>query len=253
MCSGGMRKSWLAFPAAPRTTPWGTHAYIISAVMAEQLANLGKWMIHRAALVNEDKSAWELDGDDIKIDHFIKNYYDQLLPAEHRQRYITRDSFICGLHEAYACLWPSPACGYGSTSPSGALCSYRWMIFGTPKAIPWSFGSVVSSASNGCRCECEDIDDCIMAGRAPIAPSTGLASQHNCGNRIGHLKKWHKVRRISDVFRVRESVMVQIRTESMDKGRTVKPFSGRQRWSRQASVLLLSHRCRVQGGQLKQA
>lgn len=45
-------------------------------------------MIHRAALQNGDKSAWELDGDDIKIDHFIKNYYEHLLPARHRQRYV---------------------------------------------------------------------------------------------------------------------------------------------------------------------
>ena len=51
-------------------------------------------MISRAALENGDKSAWELDGDDIKIDHFIKNYYDYLLPARHRRRYLTRHSLV---------------------------------------------------------------------------------------------------------------------------------------------------------------
>ena len=76
-----------ALAAAPQTTPWGTHAYIISLSAAERLSNLGSWMIQRAALENDDKSAWELDGDDIKIDHFIRNYYDHLLPAKDRNRY----------------------------------------------------------------------------------------------------------------------------------------------------------------------
>ncbi len=83
-----------AFTVAPGTTPWGTHAYIISAIAAEYLLNLASWMLQRAALQNGDKSAWELDGDDIKIDHFLKNYYEHLLPARHRQRYVARHLLV---------------------------------------------------------------------------------------------------------------------------------------------------------------
>lgn len=75
-----------------------------------------------------------------------------------------------------------------------ALC--RWIVFGTPETMPWSFGSVVSSGSDGCRCKCEEIQNCIVGGKAPIAPSTGLASQHNCGKNIASLNKWHQVRRV---------------------------------------------------------
>lgn len=52
----------------------------------------------------------------------------------------------------------------------------------------------MSSASNTCRCKCEELDDCLVHGKAPIAPSTGLASQHNCGRNVGLLRKWHQVR-----------------------------------------------------------
>lgn len=71
---------------APDTTPWGTHAYIISAGLAERMARVGDWMLNRAKLGVNDKSAWELDGDDINSDHFLRNYYEQLISVEERQR-----------------------------------------------------------------------------------------------------------------------------------------------------------------------
>ncbi len=80
---------------APKSLPWGTHAYIIGAELAERLLLLGEYIISRSRLNNEDKSAWVLDGDDIKIDHFINNYYNRMLPKEERSK--------CAL------IWP-PVC-----------------------------------------------------------------------------------------------------------------------------------------------
>ncbi len=72
---------------APRTAPWGTHAYVVDAETAERLALLGTHMMDRARLhAARRASAWQLDGHDIKIDHFIKNYYDSLLPQRLRSR-----------------------------------------------------------------------------------------------------------------------------------------------------------------------
>ncbi len=36
---------------------------------------------------HEHKTAWQLDGDDIKIDHFIKNFYKHLVPHDDRSKY----------------------------------------------------------------------------------------------------------------------------------------------------------------------
>ena len=75
---------------APSTTPWGTHAYIIEAETAERLLLLGNHIIDRARRhASKRASSWQLDGHDIKIDHFIKNYYDDLLPRQHRSKYAT--------------------------------------------------------------------------------------------------------------------------------------------------------------------
>ena len=71
---------------APSTTPRGTHAYIISAEMAERMARAADWMLKRAQQGNGDRSAWELDADDVNSDHFIRNYYDYLTPSYERHR-----------------------------------------------------------------------------------------------------------------------------------------------------------------------
>ena len=76
----------LCTAAAPDEMPWGTHAYIIRAETAERLANFGEWMINRARKHNGDKTPWRLDGDDIRIDHFIRNYYRNLVTEADRQR-----------------------------------------------------------------------------------------------------------------------------------------------------------------------
>ena len=72
--------------AAPERLPWGTHAYIIRAETAERMANLGEWMISRARKNTKDKTPWALDGDDIKIDHFIGNFYKKLVNEVERER-----------------------------------------------------------------------------------------------------------------------------------------------------------------------
>ena len=79
--------SVLCTAAAPKEMPWGTHAYIIRAETAERMANLGEWMMNRARKNFGDKTPWTLDGDDIKIDHFIRNYYRNLVTEVERQRY----------------------------------------------------------------------------------------------------------------------------------------------------------------------
>ena len=79
--------------AAPSTTPWGTHAYIMEAETAERLLLLGNHVIDRARRhASKRASSWQLDGHDIKIDHFLKNYYDDLLPRRHRSKYAISES-----------------------------------------------------------------------------------------------------------------------------------------------------------------
>lgn len=72
---------------APPTTPYGTHAYIIEAETAERMALYGEYIVGRSKMNDGDKIPWSLDGDDIKIDHFIKNFYEKLLPKEEQHRY----------------------------------------------------------------------------------------------------------------------------------------------------------------------
>lgn len=71
----------------PVTVPYGAHAYIISAKTAERLALLGDHLISRARRGVGQRTAWQLDGDDIKIDHFLRNYYQSLLPVTDRAKY----------------------------------------------------------------------------------------------------------------------------------------------------------------------
>ena len=66
--------------------PWGTHAYIISAGTAERMAKLGEWMMSRARKNVGNRTPWTLDGADIRIDHFVRNYYRHLVIEVERQR-----------------------------------------------------------------------------------------------------------------------------------------------------------------------
>lgn len=66
----------------------------------------------------------------------------------------------------------------------------RWIIFGTPSYLPWSYGRVLAHGSNECRCQC-NVEECLRSGLAPVEPSTGLASQHRCKD-IAKLIEWHK-------------------------------------------------------------
>lgn len=43
-------------------------------------------MVKRAERNVADRSSWELDGHDFKIDHFIQNYYEHLVTRRDRSR-----------------------------------------------------------------------------------------------------------------------------------------------------------------------
>ena len=101
---------------APSTTPWGTHAYIIEAETAERLLLLGNHFIERARRhASKRASSWQLDGHDIKIDHFIKNYYDDLLPRRHRSKYASCKSVIQRQATMPPVMMPEDAVQYGRT------------------------------------------------------------------------------------------------------------------------------------------
>ena len=91
---------------APEVMPWGTHAYIISAQTAERMALTAGLMVARSRLPADGfhTTAWQLDGEDIKIDHYLSLFYSELTPQADRQR--------CGGPTPAACAWnPSrPPC-----------------------------------------------------------------------------------------------------------------------------------------------
>ena len=91
------------YAVAPPDIPWGTHAYIISADLAERLAKILEWMIQRALIERADKSTWELDGDDLNSDHFIRNYYNFLTPIKERKRWVCHDYPDCMLLSEVQC------------------------------------------------------------------------------------------------------------------------------------------------------
>ncbi len=53
-------------------------------------------MLDRAKPGHGDKSAWELDGDDINSDHFIANNCEHLMPIEERHAVcFTLNEHVC--------------------------------------------------------------------------------------------------------------------------------------------------------------
>lgn len=73
---------------APEVMPWGTHAYIIGARQAERMALTAELMVARSRHPTDDfhATAWQLDGEDIKIDHYLSVYYSDLTPKDDRRR-----------------------------------------------------------------------------------------------------------------------------------------------------------------------
>ena len=73
---------------APEEMPWGTHAYIISAQQAERMALTAELMVARSRLPFDDfhTTSWQLDGEDIKIDHYLSLFYSQLTTMADKQR-----------------------------------------------------------------------------------------------------------------------------------------------------------------------
>lgn len=91
----------LVHAAGPEKTPWGTHAYIISAHLAERMALLAKLMVERSKMPVPSvtvqgepywfhTTSWVLDGEDMKIDHFLSLVYDSLTPRSDKSRCANR-------------------------------------------------------------------------------------------------------------------------------------------------------------------
>jgi len=74
--------------AAPELLPWGTHAYVIGAAQAERMARLADLLVARSAHPVDEMhtTTWQLDGEDIKIDHFLSLVYSNLTVAAERSR-----------------------------------------------------------------------------------------------------------------------------------------------------------------------
>eukprot|EP00884_Botryococcus_braunii_P010278 jgi/Botrbrau1/19251/Bobra.0073s0004.1 len=150
--------------AGPEHTPWGTHAYIISAQLAERMALLAQLMVERSRMPAPSMTvagqpywyhttSWVLDGEDMKIDHFISLVYDSLTPQSEKS---------------------------------------RWLVFESTAEVPFVFHGVEWSRHGGCECGCgtpEMVTDCIHNGRAP-AYGTGLAAQHRCARNVHFVQQW---------------------------------------------------------------
>ena len=73
---------------APDKMPWGTHAYIVSSRQAERMALTVDMMIERSKRPVDDfhTTSWQLDGEDLKIDHYLSMYYTDLTPQDDKRR-----------------------------------------------------------------------------------------------------------------------------------------------------------------------
>ena len=73
---------------SPDKMPWGTHAYIVSSRQAERMALTADMMMLRSRHPVDDfhSTSWQLDGEDIKIDHYLSMYYSDLTPQDDKRR-----------------------------------------------------------------------------------------------------------------------------------------------------------------------
>ncbi|EIE18012.1 hypothetical protein COCSUDRAFT_68433 [Coccomyxa subellipsoidea C-169] len=134
--------------------PWGTHAYIINARQAERMALTAELMVARARHPTDDfhTTAWQLDGEDIKIDHYLSIYYSDLTPKNDRR---------------------------------------RWVVFDSPAKEPFRYGNVSWARNGGCQCSCANMAACAAEGRAP-AWGMGLVAQHTCREQVDRVPVWHQ-------------------------------------------------------------
>jgi hypothetical protein len=98
------RDEWLLQlrAVAPEVMPWGTHAYIISAQQAERMALTAELMVARSRLPFDDfhTTSWQLDGEDIKIDHYLSLFYSQLTTKADKHRCLTAVLHVIFWHPA---------------------------------------------------------------------------------------------------------------------------------------------------------
>jgi hypothetical protein len=81
--------SHVSCAVAPDKMPWGTHAYILSSRQAERMALTADMMIARSRHPVDDfhTTSWQLDGEDLKIDHYLSMYYTDLTPQDDKRRW----------------------------------------------------------------------------------------------------------------------------------------------------------------------
>lgn len=81
--------SHVSCAVAPDKMPWGTHAYIVSSRQAERMALTADMMIARSRHPVDDfhTTSWQLDGEDLKIDHYLSMYYTDLTPQDDKRRW----------------------------------------------------------------------------------------------------------------------------------------------------------------------
>ncbi|CAL8466291.1 g5827 [Coccomyxa elongata] len=139
---------------APEAMPWGTHAYIIASRQAERMALTAEMMVSRARHPIDDfhTTSWQLDGEDIKIDHYLSVYYSDLTPKDDKR---------------------------------------RWVVFDSPAEQPFRYGGVSWARNGGCQCSCADMAACAAEGRAP-AWGMGLVAQHTCREQVDRVPVWHQ-------------------------------------------------------------
>lgn len=84
--------------------PWGTHAYIVSSRQAERMALTADMMIARSKHPVDDfhTTSWQLDGEDIKIDHYLSMYYSDLTPQDDRRRCVTQKNVCAAVSLRFA-------------------------------------------------------------------------------------------------------------------------------------------------------
>ena len=172
--------------------PWGTHAYIISARTAERMVLTAELMVERSRLPSDTfhTTSWQLDGEDIKIDHYLSLFYSELTPQTDRQRCrAPPPACVTSLSRLFFCITVQVA--YSSTC--------RWVVFDSTPEVPFRYGNVSWARNGGCQCGCMDMAACAAQGRAPVW-GMGLIAQHTCREHVQELPLWWQVRPLQPAF-----------------------------------------------------
>ena len=99
--------SHVSCAVAPDKMPWGTHAYVVSSRQAERMALTADMMIARSRHPADDfhTTSWQLDGEDLKIDHYLSMYYTDLTPQDDKRRWDQPPLWEIAIHVNTACAF----------------------------------------------------------------------------------------------------------------------------------------------------